>query len=85
MFPRSIAALRTVVYSAGAGVVPKGNRRQKNSSSSTISIQVHAVVAFACIRRYALSRYIFPIRICFIGHLLHIYEIMCSILIRQNP
>ena len=50
-FPRSIAASLTVVYSAGAGVVPKGNLKQRKASSSTIEIHVNAVVAFACIRR----------------------------------
>ena len=50
-FTRSIYASPTVVHSAGAGVVPKGNLRQKNASSSTIAIQVDVVVEFVCIRR----------------------------------
>ena len=47
--PRSIAALLTLVYSAGAGGVPKGNLKQRNDSSSTIAMHVDAVVVFACI------------------------------------
>ena len=46
-FPRSIAASLTVVYSAGAGVVPNVNLRQRNSSLSTIAMHVDAVVLFA--------------------------------------
>ena len=49
-FPRSIAASLIVVYSTGVGVVPKGNLKQRKSSSSTIEMHVDAVVAFACIR-----------------------------------
>ena len=47
LFPRSIAAFLKVVYSSGAGVVPKGNHRQRKSSLSTIDMQVYPVVAFA--------------------------------------
>ena len=50
-FPGSIAASLTVVYSAGAGVVPKGDLRQRKDISTNISIHVNAVVVFACIRR----------------------------------
>ena len=49
--PRSIAASLTVVYSAGAGVVPKGSLKQRKDSSLTIVMHVDAVVAFACIWR----------------------------------
>ena len=49
--PRSIADSLTVVYSDGAGVVPKGNLRQRKAGSSTIAIHVDVVVVFACIRR----------------------------------
>ena len=49
--PRSFADSLAVVYYSGAGVVPKGNLRQRNSSSSNISMHVDAVVAFVCIRR----------------------------------
>ena len=45
-FPRSIATLLIVSYSSGVGVVPKGNRRQRNFGLSTIYIQVNVVVAF---------------------------------------
>ena len=50
-FPRSIAASLTVVYSSGAGVVPKGNLRQKKSISFNIAMHVDVVVSFACIWR----------------------------------
>ena len=50
-FPRSISASLTVIYSAGASVVPKGNRRHRNASLSTIAMHVDVVVSSACIRR----------------------------------
>ena len=50
-FPRHISASLTVVYSAGASVVPKGNLSQRKASSSTIVMHVDAVVSFACIQR----------------------------------
>ena len=84
-FPRSIAASLTVIYYAGAGVVPKGNLRHRKASPSNIAMQVDAVVEFSCIRRKAASRSVFPIRIRFVGHLLCIDNIMCSILIRHKP
>ena len=46
---RSIAASLIVVYSAGAGVVPKGNNRQRNASLSTIAMQVDVILAFTWI------------------------------------
>ena len=49
--PRSIVASVTVVYSAGAGVVPKADLRQKKASSSNIAMHVDMVVVFVCIRR----------------------------------
>ena len=49
--PRSIAASLIVLYSAGAGAVPKGNLKQRKSNLSTISMHVDAVFTFACIRR----------------------------------
>ena len=49
--PRSIAASLMVVYSAGAGAVPKGNLKQRKASSSTIAMHVDAVFACACILR----------------------------------
>ena len=49
-FTRSIANSLTVVYYADAGVVPKGNRRQRKASSSTITMHIDAIVAFSCIR-----------------------------------
>ena len=48
-FPRSIYALLIVVYSDGAGVVPKGNHRQIKVISSTIAMQVDAVIEFSWI------------------------------------
>ena len=45
--PRYIAVSLTVVYSAGAGVVPKGNLKQKKASPSTIAMHVDTVVAFS--------------------------------------
>ena len=48
-FPRSVDASLIVVYSAGAGVVSKGNLRQRKDSSSTIDLHVNAVISFACI------------------------------------
>ena len=48
--PRSIAVSLTVVYSAGADVVPNGDLKQRKDSSSTIAMHVDAVFTFACIR-----------------------------------
>ena len=47
-FPRSIAASLTVVYSAGTGVVPSGNLKQRKASSLTIAMHVNAVVSSEC-------------------------------------
>ena len=51
LFPRYIVASLIVVYSAAAGLVPKGNLKQRKASSSTISMHVDAVFACACIQR----------------------------------
>ena len=51
LFPRSIVASLTAVYSAGAGVAPKINHRQIRDSLSNICMHVDSVVVFACIRR----------------------------------
>ena len=51
LFPRYIYDFLIVVYSAGAGMVPKGDRRQRKASFYIISIQVDVVVAFAWILR----------------------------------
>ena len=51
LLPRSISASLTVVYSSVAGVVPKDNLSQRNTSLLTIAMYVDAVVAFACIRQ----------------------------------
>ena len=49
--PRSIAASLTVIYYAGAGVMPKGNFKQIKASLLTIAMHVDAVVVILCIRR----------------------------------
>ena len=49
--PRFIAASLIVLNCDGAGVVPKGNIKQRKASSSTITMHVDAVFACACIRR----------------------------------
>ena len=54
-----IDASLTVVYSSGAGVVPKGNLRQRKDSLSTITMHVNTVVVFVCIRRWDVSRSVF--------------------------
>ena len=46
LFTRSISAYLIVVYYYGAGVVSKGNTRQRNASLSAISMQVDTVVEF---------------------------------------
>ena len=50
-FPGFIAASLTVIYSAGAGVVPKGNNRQRKASLYSIAMQATKVVSFAWIWR----------------------------------
>ena len=47
--PKSTDVPLTVVYSSGAGLVTKGNIRQRKDSLSTIEMHVDPVVAFACI------------------------------------
>ena len=47
--PWYIAASRTVVYSAGSGVVPKFNLRQRKAILLTISIHVDVIVVLAWI------------------------------------
>ena len=51
LFPRYIYASLIVVYYDGAGVVPKGSRKQRKASLSTIEMQVDIVLAFAWIQR----------------------------------
>ena len=84
-FTMSIVDSLIVVYSAGAGVVPEGNHRHRKASLSNIAMKFDEVVAFAWIQRQAASRSDFTIKIHFVGHLLCIAQIMCSILIRQKP
>ena len=50
-FPRSTSILLIVVYSASAGVVPKGISSQRKVILSTIEIQVEVVLYFTYIRR----------------------------------
>ena len=66
---RYIDASLMLVYSAGAGVVPKGKHRQREANLFTIDMHVDAICEFAWMRRYAESRYVFPIRIRFEGYL----------------
>ena len=65
--PSSISDSLLAVYFSGAGVVPKGKRRQMKASFPTIVMHVDTICAFAWTRRYAASRYILPIRMRFEG------------------
>ena len=49
--PRSNVTSLTAIYSAGAGVVPKGNFKQRKARSSTIAMHGDSVFACACIQR----------------------------------
>ena len=60
--PRSISASLIVVYSAGAGVVPKYKHSNRKASLSTTTMKVYAVIEFAWIWREAASRSIFLIK-----------------------
>ena len=51
LFPMSIPASLVVVYSYGAGVVPKSGCRQRKATLSTILIQVDVVLVLAWIWR----------------------------------
>ena len=75
----------TVVYSAGAGVVPKEKNGHRKDSISTIKMHVDSICAFLWIRRYAASRSVFLIRMRFRGYLRPTNAIMWSILRRLNP
>ena len=72
------------VYYAGAGVFPNSRQRQSRDRLSTMEIHVDSICALVCIRRYTVSRYVFPISIILVGHLSCIAEIMWSIISRQN-
>ena len=72
-----------VVYYAGAGVVSKGRHRQRKANFTIIVMHGAAICEFAWKCRYAESRSVFPIRICFEGHLMRMAAIMWSILRRQ--
>ena len=63
LFPRYIADLLRVVYSAGVGVFPKGRRRQINAVFFTIGMHVDAIFVFVWTRWYVASRSVFPIRV----------------------
>ena len=73
-----------VIYSAGAGVVPKGKCRQRKTIFITIAMHVAAICEFVWTRRYAALRSIFPIRMRFEVHLMCMAVIMWNILRRQN-
>ena len=83
-FPRSVAASLMVVYSANAGVAPKGRRRQRKASFNTITMYVTDICALVWTRRYVVSRSVLSIRISFEGHLIRMAEIMWSILRKHN-
>ena len=85
LLPTLNAASLMVVYSAGAGVVPKGSRRQRKDIFPTILIHVAAICEFAWMRRYAALRSVLPITMRFEGHLMGMAAIIWSILRRQNP
>ena len=85
LLPRSIATSLMLVYSDGAGVVPKGKQRHRKASLPTIMMHVESICALAWMRRYEASKYVFPIRIRFEGHLMCMDEIMWNILRKQNP
>ena len=74
-----------VVCSTGAGVVPKGRRRQRKASFTTISMHGDTIYVFAWTFQYAASRSIFPIRMIFEVRFMHMAAIMWSILRKQNP
>ena len=62
---RSIAASPTALYSSGAGVLPKGNLRQRKTSSLTIAMHVDVVVALHVSRGRLHPGLFLPIRIRF--------------------
>ena len=85
LFPRLIAASLMVVYSYGAGVVPKGRHIHRENNFTTILMHVDTICAFAWTLQYASSRSVFPNRIRFEGNLMRMDEIMWRILRRNNP
>ena len=78
----SISALINVVYSVSTGAVPKGNWRHSRERFSMMVIHVDAICSFACIRWYAVSRSVSPIRMLLDGYLIGVATIMWSILRR---
>ena len=83
--PRSITASMMVVYSDGAGVVPKGKFRHRKANIPTIVMPFYVICSFALMRWYAASRSFFLIRIKFEGHLRHMSVIMWSIMKNKKP
>ena len=83
-FPMTIPDSFMVVYSASAGVFPNNRLRQSRNKFFTMEIHVDYICVLACIRRYAVSRYVFPISINLVGHLSCIAAIMWIILSRHN-
>ena len=83
-FPRLIAASLMVLYSSGTGVVPNARHSYIKDIFPTIAMHVDNICAFAWMCRYAALRSIFPIRMRFDGHFVHMYAIMWSILRRKN-
>ena len=74
-----------MVYYSGVGVALKGIRRHIKSSFTTIAMHVDAIFVFAWTPWYEALRYVFFIRMCFEGHLMHIDMIMWSVLMRHKP
>ena len=64
-FQSYITVALVVVYSSGAGVVPKGKHMNRKANLPTIAMHVDDICVFAWMCRYAASRSIFPIRMSF--------------------
>ena len=63
-----------VVYSDGYLVVSNGIPRHTKAIFPTNNMHVYAMCKFAWIFRYMPSRYVFPIKMHFEGHLRHIFQ-----------
>ena len=64
-----ISSSSMVVYYAGVGAMPKGKRRQRNASPTTIVMRVDVIFPFTWILRYSASMPVFFVRMYFKGHL----------------
>ena len=81
----SIYVSLMVVYFSGTGVVPKGKHRHRKSSFPTITVHVVIICVFALTPWYAASRYVFPIKMRYELHFMHMTAIMWSILRSHKP